>query len=93
MDQQEHLKLFDVIVDASLTGVMKPDPQAFRLGAEALGLAAEQIVFLDDMPWNVEGARQAGMIAVRVPWDDPGQAIDTARELLGLPSRQPGHRK
>ena len=28
--RQEHLKLFDVIVDASLTGVMKPDPRAFR---------------------------------------------------------------
>jgi putative hydrolase of the HAD superfamily len=86
---QEHLKLFDVIVDASLTGVMKPDPRAFRGGAEALGLPPEQIVFLDDMPWNVEGARQAGMTAVRVPWDAPGPAIDTARTLLRLPPRQP----
>lgn len=85
--RQEHLKLFDVIVDASLTGVMKPDPRAFRDGAEALGLPAEQIVFLDDMPWNTEGARQAGMTAVRVPWDDPAPAIDTARELLRLGSR------
>jgi putative hydrolase of the HAD superfamily len=85
--RQEHLKLFDVIVDASLTGVMKPDPRAFRDGAEALGLPAEQIVFLDDMPWNAEGARQAGMTAVRVPWDDPAPAIDTARELLRLGSR------
>jgi len=85
--RQEHLKLFDVIVDASLTGVMKPDPAAFRGGTEALGLPAEQIVFLDDMPWNVEGARQAGMTAVRVPWDDPAPAIDTARDLLGLPLR------
>ena len=85
--RQEHLKLFDVIVDASLTGVMKPDPRAFRGGAEALGLPAEQIVFLDDMPRNAEGARQAGMTAVRVPWDDPAPAIDTARELLRLGSR------
>jgi putative hydrolase of the HAD superfamily len=85
--RQEHLKLFDVIVDASLTGVMKPDPRAFRDGAEALGLPAEQIVFLDDMPWNTEGARQAGMTAVRVPWDDPAPAIDTARELLRLGPR------
>ena len=30
--RQAHLKLFDVIVDASLTGVMKPDPRAFRGG-------------------------------------------------------------
>jgi putative hydrolase of the HAD superfamily len=85
--RQEHLKLFDVIVDASLTGVMKPDPRAFRGGAEALGVPAEQIVFLDDMPWNAEGARQAGMTAVRVPWDDPAPAIDTARELLRLGPR------
>ena len=85
--RQEHLKLFDVIVDASLTGVMKPDPRAFRDGAQALGLPAELIVFLDDMPWNVEGARQAGMTAVRVPWDDPAPAIDTARDLLRLGPR------
>jgi len=82
--RQEHLKLFDVIVDAGLTGVMKPDPRAFHGGAGALGLPPEQIVFLDDMPWNVDGARQAGMTAVRVPWDGPGPAIDTARKLLGL---------
>ena len=61
--------------------------RAFRGGAEALGLPPEQIVFLDDMPWNVEGACQAGMTAVRVPWDDPGPAIDTARELLRLGPR------
>ena len=85
--RQEHLKLFDVIVDASLTGVMKPDPRAFRGGAQALGLPAEQIVFLDDMPWNVDGARQAGMTAIRVPWEDPAPAIDTARDLLRLGPR------
>jgi putative hydrolase of the HAD superfamily len=89
--RQEHLKLFDVIVDADLTGVMKPDPRAFRGGTEALGLPAERIVYLDDMPWNVEAARQAGMTAIRVPLDGPGPAIDTARELLGL-SPRPGRR-
>ena len=87
VERQEHLKLFDIIVDASLTGVLKPDPRAFASGAEALGLPAEQIVFLDDMPWNVEGARQAGLAAVRVPWDDPRPAIDTARDLLRLGPR------
>jgi putative hydrolase of the HAD superfamily len=85
--RQEHLKIFDVIVDASLTGVMKPDPGAFRGGAEALGLPPGQIVFLDDMPWNVEAARGAGLVAVRVPWDDPSPAIDSARELLRLGPR------
>jgi putative hydrolase of the HAD superfamily len=87
VERQEHLKLFDIIVDASLTEVLKPDPRAFASAAEALGLPAEQIVFLDDMPWNVEGAVAAGLTAVRVPWDNPAPAIDTARELLGLSNR------
>ena len=87
VDAQEHLKQFDVIIDAGLIGVLKPDPRAFRHAAAELGLPVEQIVFLDDMPPNVAGARRVGMTAVRVPWEDPGPAIDTARDLLGLPSR------
>ena len=35
------------------------------------------------------GCPPGGMAAVRVPWDDPGRAIDTARTLLRLPPRQP----
>jgi putative hydrolase of the HAD superfamily len=87
VDAQEYLKLFEVIIDAGLLGFLKPDPRAFGRAADELGLPPEQIVFLDDMPWNVEGARQVGLQAIRVPWDDPGPAIDTARELLGLPAR------
>jgi putative hydrolase of the HAD superfamily len=86
---QEYLKLFDVIIDASATKVMKPDPRAFLAAAAALSLPPREIVFLDDMPWNVAGAREVGMVAVRVPWQDPGQAIDIARDLLGLPPRLP----
>ncbi len=82
--RQDHLKLFDVVVDASITGVFKPDQAAFRGGIEALGLPADQIVYLDDMPPNIEAARRAGLTAVQVPWADPGPAIDIARKLLGL---------
>jgi putative hydrolase of the HAD superfamily len=87
VDRQDYLELFDVFIDASVTGVLKPDPRAFRSAAEALGLPPDQVVFLDDMPGNVEGARAVGMTAIRVPWDDPAPAIDTARDLLGLPAR------
>jgi hypothetical protein len=36
---------------------------------------------------DVASARRVGMTAVRVAWDDPGPAIDTAMDLLGLPAR------
>ena len=75
------------IVDASVTGVRKPDPRAFGAAARALGLPPGRIVFLDDMPWNVAAAAQAGLLAVRVPPGGPGPAVDTARDLLGLRPR------
>jgi putative hydrolase of the HAD superfamily len=74
----------DAFVDASDIGVSKPEPGAYRAAAEALGLATEDVVFLDDAAENVEGARAVGMFGIQV---DPGQATDAfakARELLGL---------
>jgi putative hydrolase of the HAD superfamily len=74
----------DAVVDGSVTGVLKPDPRAYALGAEALGRAASAIVFVDDMTWNVDAAREAGMIALLVDLADPGEVFGRARKELGL---------
>lgn len=85
--QQDWMALFDIVVDASLTGVMKPAPEAFLAGAEALGLAPEEIVYLDDMPWNVVGGLAVGLQAVEVRYAEPEAALSEARVRLGLPPR------
>jgi len=87
MGRQDWLQLFDVVVDASLTGVMKPAPEAFLAGADSLGLAPEEIVYLDDMPWNVAGGLAVGLQAIEVRYAAPGAALDEARLRLGLPPR------
>lgn len=74
----------DVLVDASVTGILKPDPRAYALAAQALDTAPGDIVFVDDMPWNVAGARAAGMIAVEVDLTDPDAAFAVARRELDL---------
>ena len=84
VDKQDWLEYFDTIVDASYTGVMKPDPRAFTAGAGALGLPPEQIVYLDDMPWNVDAARVAGLQGIAVSYVDSTPAIIEARTRLGL---------
>ncbi len=78
------LAQLDALVDASVTGVLKPDPRAFELGAEALGADPGDIVFVDDMPWNIVGAEKAGMIAVEVDLRDPAAAFAQAARELGL---------
>ncbi|ESW68014.1 HAD family hydrolase [Mesorhizobium sp. LSJC268A00] len=58
------LELFDTIVDATYTRILKPDPRAYALVTEALGLPAGACVFVDDQQRNVDGGRAAGMRTV-----------------------------
>lgn len=78
------LATVDALVDASVTGVLKPDPRAYALAAAALGRAPGEIVFVDDMPWNVRGAREAGMVALELDLTDPDAVWPAARTALGL---------
>ncbi len=50
-----------VIVDATHTGILKPDPRAYALAVDGLGVAAERILFVDDQFRNIAGAHRAGM--------------------------------
>ncbi|MFD3004310.1 HAD-IA family hydrolase [Thermus tengchongensis] len=56
-------------------GVAKPDPRAFLLALEALGLAPEETLYLDDDPENVAAARRLGLRAelyeIRAPGAPP----------------------
>jgi HAD superfamily hydrolase (TIGR01509 family) len=45
-------------------GLNKPEPEIFRLGAERLGVAPEDCVFVDDLRENCAGAEAVGMTAI-----------------------------
>ena len=83
-DAQDWLKHFDEVVDGSLTGVLKPDPAAYRLAIAATGVPAEDIVYLDDMPVNVAGGLAVGLQAIEVLYDDRHAVVVEARRRLGL---------
>jgi putative hydrolase of the HAD superfamily len=79
------LQLFDVIVDATYTGILKPDPRAYAAVTEALGLSAGECVFVDDQKRNADGGVKAGMRVVHFDVLRPGDSFASARALLGLP--------
>ncbi|MFW6051106.1 MAG: HAD family hydrolase [Myxococcota bacterium] len=59
--------LFEAVVDSSLEGVRKPDPEIFRRALGRLDVRAEQACYAGDLPEvDVEGARAVGMHAVLV---------------------------
>ena len=56
---------FDQLCFSYQVGALKPDPQAYVRTLERLGVKPAQSVFVDDVQENVEGARAAGIDAVR----------------------------
>ena len=54
----------DDIVYSHEVGLRKPDPEIFALATSRLGVRTGEVVFLDDVPANVDAARAAGWHAV-----------------------------
>ena len=68
---QSLLEHFRQVFVSSDMGCRKPDTAIYRLVVEEIGAPADQIVFMDDTPENVQGAAAVGMRAylVRNPDD------------------------
>ncbi len=52
--------LFDVVVDSSEVGARKPEPLIYEITRELLGVAHDEIFFLDDIGQNLKAARALG---------------------------------
>jgi putative hydrolase of the HAD superfamily len=79
------LQRFDVIVDASHTGILKPDERAYRQCLEELGVAAADAVFVDDQLRNVRGADRIGLPAVHFDVMQPAASYRAALSRLAVP--------
>lgn len=77
------LQCFDVIIDATYTGILKPDRRAYEMCSQALGLWGDDCVFVDDQFRNVQGAIQLGWQVVQFDVTQPGDSFQRALRLLG----------
>lgn len=66
----KHFNAFDISVE---TGLVKPDPQAFRHLADGLGVELSELVFIDDSPKSLSTATETGFTPV---------LFDTYNQLL-----------
>ena len=57
-------ELFDAVVISGDVGLHKPQPEIFHLGAERIGVAPAECVFVDDLRENCVGAEAVGMTAI-----------------------------
>ncbi len=56
---------FDIALSSCFVGLRKPDPAMYQRAIDIVGRPPERILFIDDRPENVAGARNAGLVALR----------------------------
>ncbi len=82
--------LFDELLSTEVNGTYKPDPRAYALGMERLGLKKEEIVFAAFGGWDAYGAKSFGYPTYWVnrfglPVEKLGVEADaTSNDIAGL---------
>lgn len=78
------LASFTHVIESAKAGVRKPEPRIYAMMCEALGVAPETCVFVDDLGVNLKPAAAMGMKTIKVPLDDYRPALDELAALTGL---------
>jgi putative hydrolase of the HAD superfamily len=55
---------FDVMLTSGATGYAKPDPRAFELLAERLGVPMTELLFIDDSAASLQGTANIGVTPI-----------------------------
>jgi epoxide hydrolase-like predicted phosphatase len=76
---------FDDMLISAEVGMAKPDRRIFELAAKRFGMAAGEIVFVDDFVQNVEAAHQVGWHGIQ--FRNPSQVREELNDLL-IPSHE-----
>src|SRR5258705_9933521 len=76
-------ELFDAVVISGDVGMHKPEPEIFLLGAERIGVAPGDCVFVDDLRENCAGAAAVGMTAILHRGAEG--TLPQLEELVGVP--------
>jgi HAD superfamily hydrolase (TIGR01509 family) len=75
------LRLFETVLYSHRLGATKPSRQAYETATTCLGVTPEEVLFIDDNPDNVEGAKRFGWQA------EVFESADTIAGVLGRLSR------
>ena len=78
----EVMALFDLVVESSVEGIRKPNPDIYKLTCARLDIPTPQAAFLDDLGINLKPAAALGMRTIKVLNEE--QAIEDLSAITGL---------
>lgn len=78
----EVMALFNQVIESSKVGLRKPDPRIYEFACSEMGVAAEEVVYLDDLGINLKPASAMGMKTIKVVSEN--QALEELAEAVGI---------
>ncbi len=79
-ETEEAMSIFDHVIESSIVGIRKPNPEIYMMSCDALNVSPNQCIYLDDLGINLKPARKLGMTTIKVI--EPEDAIQEVRNLL-----------
>ncbi len=79
-ETKEAMSIFDHVIESSIVGIRKPNPEIYMMSCDALNVSPDQCIYLDDLGINLKPARELGMTTIKVI--QPEDAIQEVRHLL-----------
>ena len=79
-ETKEAMFIFDHVIESSIVGIRKPNPEIYMMSCDALNVSPDQCIYLDDLGINLKPARELGMTTIKVI--QPEDAIQEVRNLL-----------
>ena len=79
-ETKEAMSIFDHVIESSIVGIRKPNPEIYMMSCDALNVSPDQCIYLDDLGINLKPASELGMTTIKVI--QPEDAIQEVRNLL-----------
>ncbi len=78
---KEVMALFDQVIESSKIGMRKPDPKIYEYTCDAMRIAPDEVLYLDDLGINLKPAAAMGMTTIKVVSEE--QALKDLGRHLG----------
>ena len=69
-------RFFDSVIISAEVGVKKPDPRIFDSAPKETGVKPEEVIYVGDTEDDIEAARAAGIVPIRIQREIEGNAFD-----------------
>ena len=82
LTREKLLDAFQTVVISAEVGVMKPDARIFDIALKQAGVSANEAVFVDDLPANIESCEEMGIKGIL--FSDPQGALEQLKQTLKI---------